>query len=365
MPSRRTLLRSIAAGAGVAALGVAGTQAFGETVSGGAAAAAPSPRKVDINSGSSGSNVTALQYLLTAYGYKTTADGDYGPLTEKSVAKFQGARGLVKDGWAGPLTMKKMLDSGKVAAKRGWDNRSTVRAAQTLLVKLGYEMAVDGDFGPLTKESVEKYQAKRKLTESGTVDYTTWTYMFSPPRKPGTGFQKGKAVLVAQSGSGLSTWAYDCGPAAFVALQLRMGRTPGKWTDVAHRGDAINYARRTVLGMTNNTRGTGQIRDEVGVVAGFKRLGVDQARTGGFDGALSAVRSGGVSMLGGDLAVCARWNGRSTGSTLHWIALLDYSSKSGKYQVADSSSKHNKLVWVTRGQLASFASSWGASVCIK
>ncbi|MFM9372480.1 peptidoglycan-binding domain-containing protein [Streptomyces sp. Da 82-17] len=361
MPTRRTVLRTLAAGAGVAAVGVAGTQAFG----GPTGAAAPAPREVDLKPGTGGADVVALQHLLTAYGHQTSADGDYGPLTERAVAKFQGARGLVKDGWAGPLTMKKMLDNGKVAAERGWGNRHTVRAVQTLLVDLGYAMAVDGDFGPLTQSSVEKHQSRCKLDASGTVTYTTWTYLFRPPRKPGGGFQKGPAVLVAQSGSGLATWAYDCGPAAFVALQLRMGRKPGRWTDVAHRGAAIDHARRTVLGMTNNTRGTGQIRDEVGLVAGFRRLGVEQARTGGFDDALAAVRAGGVSMLGGDLAVCARWNGRSTGSTLHWIALLDHSAKSGKYQVADSSSKHNELVWVTRSQLASFARSWGDSVCVQ
>ncbi|AXK35173.1 peptidoglycan-binding protein [Streptomyces armeniacus] len=359
MPTRRTLLRTIAAGAGVTALGVVGSQAFAETAS------SPSPRDIDLKPGSTSSNVAAMQYLLTAYGYKTSADGYYGPVTEESVAKFQGARGLVKDGWAGPLTMEKMLDSDKVAAAEGWGNGSTVRAVQTLLVKLGYKMAVDGDFGPLTSSSVKKYQSACKLTASGTVNYTTWTHMFSPPEKPGDGLRKGPAVLVAQSGSGLSTWAYDCGPAAFVALQLRMGRKPGKWTDVAHRGGAIDYARRTVLRMTNDTRGTGQIGDEAGVVDGFERIGVDRARTGGFDGALSAVRAGGVSMLGGDLSVCAKWNGRSTGYTLHWIALLDYSSASGEYQVADSSSKYNKLVWVTHSQLASFASAWGASVCIK
>ncbi|MFG3257444.1 peptidoglycan-binding protein [Streptomyces sp. NPDC048172] len=359
MPTRRTLLRSIAAGAGAVALGVSGSQALAAT------AAAPSSREVDLEPGSTSSEVTALQYLLTEYGYKTTADGYYGPVSEKAVAKFQGAHGLVKDGWAGPLTMKKLLDNSKATAKQDSDNRNAVRAAQALLVERGYEMAVDGDFGSLTLSSVKKYQAKCKLKDSGTVDYTTWTFLFSPPRKPGPDPKEGKSVLVAQSGSGLSTWAYDCGPAAFVSVQLRLGRTPGKWTDVDHRGDAIDHARRTVLRMTNDTRGTGQISDEVGVVAGFKRIGVDQARTGGFGDALSTVRAGGVSMLGGDLAVCAKWNGRSTGSTLHWIAVLDYSSKSGKYQVADSSSQHNKLVWVTSGQLKSFASAWGDSVCVK
>ncbi|MGH8880899.1 MAG: peptidoglycan-binding domain-containing protein, partial [Stackebrandtia sp.] len=296
MPTRRTILTTFAAGAGIVALGATASQVLADP------AASASPREVDLKPGGTTTNNAALQFLLTAYGHKTTADGYYGPVTEKSVAKFQGAKGLVKDGWAGPKTMKAMLGSGKVAAKRGWGNGNTVKAAQTLLVKVGYEMAVDGDFGPLTTSSVKKFQSKSKLSDSGTVDHTTWTFMFNPPEKPGSNLRKGPAVLVAQSGSGLSTWAYDCGPAAFVAVQLRLGDKPGKWSDVAHRGDAINHARRTVLKMTNDTRGTGQISDEVGLVSGFKRVGVDSAKTGGLDGALSAVRSGGVSMLGGDLA---------------------------------------------------------------
>lgn len=359
MPTRRTILTTAAVGAGVIALGGTGYQAFADS---------SGPREVDLKPGSTNSNNAALQYLLTVYGYRTSADGYYGPVTEGQVKKFQSAKGLVRDGWAGPKTMATMLDSHHVAAKRGWNGSNTARAAQTLLVKLGYEMLVDGDFGPLTESSVEKFQSKHDLSVSGTMTYTTWTFMFNPPSTGGgggDGLQKGPSVLVAQSGTGLDTWAYDCGPAAFVTLQLRMGRKPGKWTDVAHRGDAINYARRTVLRMTNDRRGTGQIGDEVGVVNGFERIGVDRSRAGGFDAALSAVRSGGVSMLGGDLRVCAKWNGRSTSSTLHWISLLDYSSSSGKYLVADSSSRYNELVWVTRRQLSSFASAWGESVYLK
>lgn len=355
MATRRTLLTTFAVGAGVAALGVTATPAF----------AAVAPRDVAVKPGTTSSNVTSLQYLLSAYGYKTSTDGYYGPVTKTSVTKFQGAKGLVKDGDAGPITMKAMLNSSKVAAKSGWGNGNTVKAVQTQLVKLGYDMLIDGGFGPLTTTDVKKYQAKRKINQTGTVDYTTWTYMFNPPSSSGTGLRKGPAVLVSQSGSGLSTWAYDCGPSAFVCLQLRLGREPGKWTDVAHRGAAINYARRTDLHMYNNTRGTGQISDEVGITSGFHRIGVDRAKSGGFDAALSAVRSGGVSMLGGSLAVAAKWNGRTTSSALHWIALVNYSSTSGKYQVADSSSQYNKLVWVTRSQLSAFAASWGDSVYIK
>lgn len=359
MPTRRTILTSFAAGAGAVALGGTTVQAMADPASSAAA------RKVDIKPGTTNSNVVSLQYLLTAYGYKTTADGYYGSVTEASVKKFQGAKDLVKDGGAGPITMKAMLNSGKVAAKEGSSDQDIVKAVQAQLVKSGYEMAVDGDFGPLTTSSVKKYQSKCKLAKAGTVDYTTWTFLFNPPAESGSGLRKGPAVLVAQSGSGLATWAYDCGPSAFVCLELRLDHKPGKWTDVAHRGNAIDYARRTDLRMTNDSRGTGQISDGTGVAAGFQRIGVKQAKTGGFDAALSALKSGGVAMLGGDLAVAAKWNGRSTSSALHWIALIDYKSSTGKFQVADSSSKNNKLVWVTKNQLASFAKAWGDSVCIK
>ncbi|HIV56486.1 MAG TPA: peptidoglycan-binding protein [Candidatus Stackebrandtia faecavium] len=359
MHTRRTILTSFVAGAGVLTLGAAATQAFADTT------ADADPREVDMVPGSTSSNVASLQYLLTAFGYKTEADGYYGPETEKSVVKFQAATDLVQDGEAGPITMKAMLSSKKVEVKAGSSNGDAVKAAQTQLVKHGNEMLVDGDFGPLTTSSVKKYQSKTTLPDTGTVDYLTWTYLLNPPQGDGDGLRSGPAVLVAQSGTGLVTWENDCGPSAFVCLQLRMGRTPSKWTDVAHRAAAIDYARRTDLRMTDDSRGTGQISDEVGVVDGFHRIGVDAAKAGGFDAALSSVRNGGISMLGGDLAVAAKWNGRDTGSVLHWVALLDYKSSSGKYQVADSSSKHNELVWVTADQLAAFAQTWGDSVYIQ
>src|SRR5690606_16128413 len=129
-----------------------------------------------------------------------------------------GARGLVKDGWAGPKTMKKMLDSHHVAAEKGWNNSNTARATQTLLVKLGYSMAVDGDFGPLTESSVKKVQKKHKIAQSGTMTYPTWTFMFNPPSGGGGGgLRKGPAVLVSQSGTGLNSWMADCGPSVFVS----------------------------------------------------------------------------------------------------------------------------------------------------
>ena len=359
MPSRRAVLASVAGMAGIAALGIAtGPAVAGTTV-------AATARPVAIPPGSTGPNVASLQYLLTAFGYVATADGYYGPVTQDQVRRFQAEYRLVQDGDAGPITMAAMLDSGRVNAARGWTDSDCTRAVQTQLVRHGYEMLVDGDFGPLTETDLTQYQTGCALPGSGVADYVTWTHLFNPPASPGTGYRRGPAVLVSQSGSGLDTWAYDCGPAGFVAMQLRMGRTPGRWTDVTGRGAAIDHARRTDLHMYNDTRGTGQIGDDVGIVAGFERIGVTAATSGGFDAAIAALASGGIAMLGGDLRVAAAWNGRATGSTLHWISILDHRSSDGMYQVADPSSQYNTLVWVTQAQLAAFAASWGASVCLR
>lgn len=53
--------------------------------------------------------VRYLQYLLTRNGFKVTVDGDFGPLTDAAVRKFQASRRLVVDGIVGPATWKALL----------------------------------------------------------------------------------------------------------------------------------------------------------------------------------------------------------------------------------------------------------------
>lgn len=56
-----------------------------------------------LKKGSKGSNVKLLQESL-----KVTADGDFGPGTEKAVKEWQTENGLAADGIVGPATLKKM-----------------------------------------------------------------------------------------------------------------------------------------------------------------------------------------------------------------------------------------------------------------
>jgi murein L,D-transpeptidase YcbB/YkuD len=60
----------------------------------------------NLKPGDTGAQVTSLQRALTALGYSTgTADGDYGPATQRAVARFQQASGLTADGIFGPKTL--------------------------------------------------------------------------------------------------------------------------------------------------------------------------------------------------------------------------------------------------------------------
>ena len=67
---------------------------------------------MSIRRGSRGTQVEALQALLIAKGFSvgdSGIDGSFGPMTEKSVKKFQQELGLETDGIAGPQTMYALL----------------------------------------------------------------------------------------------------------------------------------------------------------------------------------------------------------------------------------------------------------------
>ncbi|CAA9210768.1 MAG: hypothetical protein AVDCRST_MAG76-102 [uncultured Acidimicrobiales bacterium] len=58
----------------------------------------------DLSLGASGPAVAEAQRLLTTRGFRTTADGRFGPSTHASVVAFQRRRNLTADGVVGPLT---------------------------------------------------------------------------------------------------------------------------------------------------------------------------------------------------------------------------------------------------------------------
>jgi murein DD-endopeptidase MepM/ murein hydrolase activator NlpD len=65
--------------------------------------------------GSRGPAVGKLQAALTAAGFPTVVDGDFGPATEAAVRALQGARGLVTDGVVGSQTWAALAGIGSEA----------------------------------------------------------------------------------------------------------------------------------------------------------------------------------------------------------------------------------------------------------
>lgn len=67
----------------------------------------------NLQKGSRGEAVKALQILLAGNGYSLNPDGIFGAKTDAAVRKYQKAKGLASDGIAGKKTMSALLGAGK------------------------------------------------------------------------------------------------------------------------------------------------------------------------------------------------------------------------------------------------------------
>jgi peptidoglycan hydrolase-like protein with peptidoglycan-binding domain len=165
-----------------------------------------------LSTGSSGANVTSLQFLLTSRGYSTTADGDYGSGTKAAVTAFQSSRGLSADGVAGPATF-----SALVSTVRQGSTGPAVQALQVQLVKHGSSISTDGDFGPATDTAVRSFQSAHGLSSDGIVGPATWQELLGTGgggSTPGTTYdslsddQKQNARTIIGVGKGASVPEY-------------------------------------------------------------------------------------------------------------------------------------------------------------
>jgi peptidoglycan hydrolase-like protein with peptidoglycan-binding domain len=122
-----------------------------------------------VREGDRGPNVQTVQYLVTAHGFATTADGIFGPNTATQVRAFQTSKGLTADAIVGPLTWAQLV----ITVQEG-STGDAVRGAQVQLVKHGYAIGVDGQFGPATASAVRDFEGKVGLTVNGVVEADTW-----------------------------------------------------------------------------------------------------------------------------------------------------------------------------------------------
>ena len=147
--------------------------------------------------GMRGSDVKALQTKLNEKGYPVgTADGVYGNKTFSAVKSVQTAYKLTADGIAGSKTFAVLWSDAAASAPTptpvpdaGYSSLfvgskgDAVKKMQTALKNLGYEVAVDGDFGGQSKIAVTNFQTQNGLPITGTADSPTLSLLYSGSAK--------------------------------------------------------------------------------------------------------------------------------------------------------------------------------------
>lgn len=124
--------------------------------------------------GSTGDAVKSLQTSLNNYGYKLDVDGFFGTLTLNAVEDFQKQHGLTVDGIVGPNTYAELNPTTPTAILGIGNSGSDVRYLQENLNKAGYNLSVDGIFGPLTLNAVKDFQKTSGLAVDGLAGPKTF-----------------------------------------------------------------------------------------------------------------------------------------------------------------------------------------------
>ena len=144
------------------------------------------PTPPTVKSGDTGTAVQEAQYELVRFLLlegPSAIDGVFGPLTEAAVKEFQSGEAITVDGIVGPVTWGKMLATFDIPVTLSEGSTGALVTKLQEILNIwgpGYAspwtaLVVDGDFGPLTKAAVEKFQAWGSVAVDGIVGLHTWT----------------------------------------------------------------------------------------------------------------------------------------------------------------------------------------------
>lgn len=145
---------------------------------------------ISSTSGSSSSNVKAVQSALSAKGYYNgDYDGSYGSGTEQAVKDFQKAMGLRVTGMAGPTTQRLLYGgtsaSGSYSKLKQGDTGSKVKQLQYALYELKYyDGDITGTYDTATTNAVLTFQQVHGLEMDGIAGQQTQQILFSSSAIP-------------------------------------------------------------------------------------------------------------------------------------------------------------------------------------
>lgn len=142
-----------------------------------------------LSRGALGPQVAEVQRLLQAAGVPTgPVDGDFGPMTQAAVRRFQASRGLTVDGVVGPNTWAALRQArpttpapATAPTLRQGDFGADVETLQRQLLHHGFTPGdVDGQFGPQTRRSLVEFQRAKGLNADGVASPSTWQALNGP-----------------------------------------------------------------------------------------------------------------------------------------------------------------------------------------
>jgi N-acetyl-anhydromuramyl-L-alanine amidase AmpD len=124
--------------------------------------------------------VYSIQYLLEEHGYALNYhDGIYGSEVESTVESFQYNNGLTVDGIVGPNTWEQLYVTVWDANNDPW--WATYGAQHHLRYGQGYDIAVDGYYGPETEQATKDFQSNAGITVDGVIGHDTWQALMDIP----------------------------------------------------------------------------------------------------------------------------------------------------------------------------------------
>lgn len=141
----------------------------------------PNPGQPTIQEGDHGEAVKRAQRALRRTpDTGLQVDGNFGPATKTAVTEFQQGSALAVDGVVGAATWAALPDGGPMPTLEQGSHGNVVKSLQTVLANGAGQWntgpgAADGDFGPLTKASVEAFQQWGGVARDGIVGDQTWS----------------------------------------------------------------------------------------------------------------------------------------------------------------------------------------------
>jgi peptidoglycan hydrolase-like protein with peptidoglycan-binding domain len=149
--------------------------------------------------GNRGSDVQAIQAMLTSKGYSLTFDGVFGTDTRNAVSEFQESRGLPATGIVDDATWGRLLTQ----VGPGSVGMPVVVLQRQLNEKRRARLVTDGIYGSATTAAVIAFQRHMGLGATGVVTLQTWRWLLGHFETPA--FSK-SSVCDYSVGNGLANW---------------------------------------------------------------------------------------------------------------------------------------------------------------